>query len=101
VSSANLTKRLLLCVGVQSWVSRGKSKGLRMHPWGAPVFRMMVLDALLPTRPACGLLVRKSSNQFYSEVFSPRQSSFWRLHQWTGWPEMQTGRGPGKEGGQI
>ena len=67
MSSANLMKRLLLCVGVQSWVSRVKSRGLSTHPWGAPVFSVMVQDALLPT--ACGLLVRKSSHQLHSEMF--------------------------------
>jgi len=58
VSSSDLTKWLLLCVGVQPWVSRVKSRGMRTHSLVVgPVFRMMVLEALLPTRTACGLLV--------------------------------------------
>ncbi|KAM3870190.1 protection of telomeres protein 1 [Diretmus argenteus] len=61
--------------GVQSWVSRVKSRGLSTHPWGAPVFRVMVLDVLPPTRTACGLPVRKSNNQLHSEVFTPSRSS--------------------------
>ncbi len=52
VSSANLMKRLDLCDGVQSWISRVKRRGLSTHPWGAPVFSVMVLDVLLPTRTA-------------------------------------------------
>ncbi len=43
MSSANLMKRLELCDGVQSWVSRVKRRGLSTHPWGAPVFSVMVL----------------------------------------------------------
>ncbi len=34
MSSANLMKRLELCDGVQSWVSRVKRRGLSTHPWG-------------------------------------------------------------------
>ncbi len=37
-------KRLELCDGVQSWVSRVKRRGLNTHHWGAPVFSVMVLD---------------------------------------------------------
>ncbi len=55
VSSTNLMKRLELFDGVQSWVSRVKRRGLSTHPWGAPVFSVMVLDVLLPTRTAWGL----------------------------------------------
>ncbi len=62
VSSANLMKRLELCDGVQSWVSRVKRRGLSTHPWGAPVFSVMVLDVLMPTRTAWGLPVRKWHN---------------------------------------
>ncbi len=47
-----LMKRLELCDGVQSWVSRVKRRGLSTHPWGAPVFSVMVLDVLMPTRTA-------------------------------------------------
>ncbi len=36
MSSANLMKRLELCDGVQSWVSRVKRRGLSTHPWGGP-----------------------------------------------------------------
>ncbi len=46
MSSTNLMKRLELCDGVQSWVSRVKRRGLSTHPWGAPVFSVMVLDEL-------------------------------------------------------
>ncbi len=42
MSSANLMKRLELCDGVQSWVSRVKRRGLSTHPWGGPVFSVMV-----------------------------------------------------------
>ncbi len=43
-----------LCDGVQSWVSRVKRRGLDTHPWGAPVFSVMVLDVLLPSAdPYC------------------------------------------------
>ncbi len=52
VSSANLMNRLELCDGVQSWVSRVKRRGLSTHPWGGPVFSVMVLDVLMPTRTA-------------------------------------------------
>ncbi len=65
VSSANLMKRLELCDGVQSWVSRVKRMGLSTHPWGAPVFSVMVLDVLMQTRTAWGLPVRKSNNQLH------------------------------------
>ncbi len=52
MSSANLMKRLELCDGVQSWVSRVKRRGLSTHPWGGPVVSVMVLDVLMPTRTA-------------------------------------------------
>ncbi len=52
VLSTNLMKRLELFDGVQSWVSRVKRRGLSTHPWGAPVFSVMVLDVLLPD-PYC------------------------------------------------
>ncbi len=68
---ANLMKRLELCDGVQSWVSRVKRRGLSTHPWGAPVFSVMVLDVLMPTRTAWGLPVRKSNSQLHREVLSP------------------------------
>ncbi len=49
---ANLMKRLELCDGVQSWVSRVKRRGSAHILGGAPVFSVMVLDVLLPTRTA-------------------------------------------------
>ncbi len=59
VSSANLMKRLELFDGVQSWVSRVKRRGLSTHPWGAPVFSVMVLDVLL--RPVLPEVSRSES----------------------------------------
>ena len=47
VSSANLTNRLELCDGVQLWVSRVKRRGLSKHPWGAPVFSVIVQPTVL------------------------------------------------------
>ncbi len=70
-------KRLELCDGVQSWVSRVKRRGLSTHPWGAPVFSVMVLDVLMPTRTAWGLPVRKSNNQLHREVLSPSWANLW------------------------
>ncbi len=63
MSSANLMKRLELCDSVQSWVSRVKRRGLSTHPWGAPVFSVMVLDVLMPTRG-----VEPQLGQFVSEL---------------------------------
>ena len=70
-------KRLVPNDGVQSWVSRVKRRGLRTHPWGAPVFSVMVLEVLLPTRTACGLPVRESNSQLHREVLSPSWPSLW------------------------
>ncbi|XP_061591493.1 NACHT, LRR and PYD domains-containing protein 12-like [Cololabis saira] len=58
-----------------SWVSRVKTRGLKTHPWGAPVLTVTVLDVMLVTRTACGFLVRKSRSQLHSEVLSPSRSS--------------------------
>ncbi len=69
-------KRLELCDGVQSWVSRVKRRGLSTHPWGAPVFSVMVLDVLMPTRTAWGLPVRKSNSQLHREVVEPQLDQF-------------------------
>ncbi len=86
VSSANLMKRLELCDGVQSWVSRVKRRGLSTHPWGAPVFSVMVLDVLLPTRTAWGLPVRKSNSQLHSDVLSPAVPVYgWAVEEWLCW----------------
>ncbi len=70
-------KRLDLFDGVQSWVSRVKRRGLSTHPWGAPVFSVMVLDVLLPTRTAWGLPVRKPNSQLHSDVLSPSWTNLW------------------------
>ncbi len=86
VSSANLMKRLELCDGVQSWVSRVKRRGLSTHPWGAPVFSVMVLDVLMPTRTAWGLPVRKSNSQLHREVLSPSWTNCeWAAEGWLCW----------------
>ncbi len=63
-----LNERLELWDGVQSWVSRVKRRRLSTHPWGAPVFNVMVVDVLMPTRTAWGLPVRKSNSQLHRGV---------------------------------
>ena len=45
---------------MQSWVNWEYSRGLRTHPWGAPVLRVSVKEVLLPILTACGLPFRKS-----------------------------------------
>lgn len=70
VSSANLMMRWVLCIGVQSWISKVKSRRLSTHPWGAPVFNMVVQDVLLPTQTACCHPVRESSSQLHSKVLT-------------------------------
>lgn len=37
----------MLYLGVQAWVIRVKSSGHSTHPWGAPVFVLIVLEVLL------------------------------------------------------
>ncbi len=44
---------------------------------GGAVFSVMVLDVLLPTRTAWGLLVRKSNSQLHSDVLSPSWTNLW------------------------
>lgn len=77
MSTASLINRLELDVGVQSWVSRVKRRGLSTHPWGAPVFSVMVLEVLLLTQTVCVLPIRKSSSQLHRELLSPSWSSLW------------------------
>lgn len=66
--SVNWMERLEMDVGVQSWVSRVKRRGLSTHPWEAPRFSVMVLEMLLPTQTACGLPIRKPSSQIHRKV---------------------------------
>ncbi|XP_060760314.1 immunoglobulin lambda-like polypeptide 5 [Neoarius graeffei] len=49
MSSAYLIVSLDSDSAMQSWVSSMNSSQLSMHPWGAPVLDMMVLDVLQPT----------------------------------------------------
>ena len=44
VSSANLMMVFELCLAMQSWVNREYRRGLRTHPWGAPVLRISMAD---------------------------------------------------------
>ncbi|KAF7642677.1 hypothetical protein LDENG_00253320 [Lucifuga dentata] len=75
VSSANFTIRLPGCLAEQSYVSSMYSRGLRTHPWGEPVFRVMGEDEMLWTLTVCGRCVRKSSTQLQREGVSPSSSS--------------------------
>jgi hypothetical protein len=61
------------CVNSQSWVNREYSRGLRTHPWRAPVLLVSVEEVLLPILIACGLPVRKSRIQLQSIAFQLSQ----------------------------
>jgi hypothetical protein len=51
-----MTMVLVSCKATQTWVNGEYSRGLRTHPWGAPVFvRVSVEEVLLPIFTACGL----------------------------------------------
>lgn len=53
-----------------------EEEGAQHTSLGVPVFSMMVLDVLPPTRTVWGLPVRKSSIQLQREVLSPSWISF-------------------------
>lgn len=46
-------------VAIQSYVYNEYNKGLRTHPWSAPVLRVSEDEICLPTLIACGLSDRK------------------------------------------
>ena len=71
VSSANLMKWFELYLVQQSCVISVNSRGDNTHPWGTPVFTMMVSEEFLPTLTVCGLSVRKSSSQLQNGVLMP------------------------------
>ena len=54
---------------------REYSRGLRTHPWGAPMLRVSVEEVLLPILTACGLPVRKSRIQMLRVKSRPRALS--------------------------
>ncbi|XP_034033944.1 LOW QUALITY PROTEIN: BTB/POZ domain-containing protein KCTD7 [Thalassophryne amazonica] len=60
VSSANLMMWFELCLAQQSWVIRVNSRGLNTHPWGTPVFMMVVCEEFLPTLTVCDLLMSQA-----------------------------------------
>lgn len=68
VSSANFTIWLLGWVAEHSCVRRLYNRGLRAHPWGEPVLRVMEVDVISSILTFCGLLVRKSSIQLQRDA---------------------------------
>ncbi len=87
LSSANLMKRLELCDGVQSWVSRVKRRGLSTHPWGAPVFSVMVLD-VFTADPYCLRSSRSESPtaSCTATCWAPAGSIYeWAVEGWLCW----------------
>ncbi len=59
-----------VCVCVCVWERRVRRSEF-------PVFSVMVLDLLMPTRTASGLPVRKSNSQLHREVLSPSWTNLW------------------------
>ncbi|XP_034023464.1 uncharacterized protein C3orf67 homolog [Thalassophryne amazonica] len=63
-------------LGRQSQVNKVNSRGLRMQPWGEPVFKDMTLEVLFHTWTDWVLPVRKSSSQLHKGVLRPSWLNF-------------------------
>ncbi|KAJ8353357.1 hypothetical protein SKAU_G00209240 [Synaphobranchus kaupii] len=75
VSSANLMTVLEFCVATRSWVYREYRRGMRTHPWGAPVLRVSGVEVVVPILTIWRRPNRKSKIQLHREVFRPRALS--------------------------
>ena len=58
--------------GYAVMVKRVYRAGLSTHPWGKPVFKVIVEDVRSPTLTFCGLFETKSRIHEQSEVGRPR-----------------------------
>lgn len=117
-------KRLELCDGVQSWVSRVKRRGLSTHPWVAPhvqydgaggfaaspyCLRSSCQEVKQPVAhwgaihswsslcmSCCGIVVLNAVHCAECSMNSILSGGLLRLHRLSsGWAGMQTEMGPG------